>query len=64
MAHLPVAGLGRIEVPNVVPRLGATPGSASNRRPDARRTHRRDPNRQLLGFDARQIDDLRARKVI
>jgi crotonobetainyl-CoA:carnitine CoA-transferase CaiB-like acyl-CoA transferase len=63
IAHLPVAGLGAVMVPNVVPKLGATPGSVESAGPPLG-AHTDEILTQLLGFDARQLDDLRARKVI
>ena len=63
IAHLPVAGLGAVKVPNVVPRLGETPGSVESAGPPLG-AHTDEILTQLLGFDARQLDDLRARKVI
>jgi crotonobetainyl-CoA:carnitine CoA-transferase CaiB-like acyl-CoA transferase len=63
IAHLPVAGIGTVMVPNVVPKLGATPGSVESAGPPLG-AHTDEILTQLLGFDARQLDDLRARKVI
>jgi crotonobetainyl-CoA:carnitine CoA-transferase CaiB-like acyl-CoA transferase len=63
IAHLPVAGIGTVMVPNVVPKLGATPGSVESAGPPLG-AHTDEILTQLLGFDAGQLDDLRARKVI
>lgn len=63
IAHLPVAGLGTVKVPNVVPRLGVTPGSVESAGPPLG-AHTDEILTQLLGLGAQQLDDLRARKVI
>ena len=61
--RLPVAGLGAIMVPNVVPKLSATPGSVETAGP-ALGAHTDEILSELLGFDARRLDVLRRRGTI
>ena len=61
--RLPVAGLGAIMVPNVVPKLSATPGSVETAGP-ALGAHTDEILSELLGFDARRLDALRRRGAI
>ena len=63
IARLPVAGLGAIMVPNVVPKLSATPGSVEWAGPPLG-AHTDEILSQLLGFEPERLDELRARKVI
>lgn len=63
IARLPVAGLGAIMVPNVVPKLSATPGGVDAAGP-ALGAHTDAILSELLGLDQRRLDELRARKVI
>jgi crotonobetainyl-CoA:carnitine CoA-transferase CaiB-like acyl-CoA transferase len=63
LKRLPVAGLGAIMVPNVVPKLSATPGSVDSAGPPLG-AHTDEILSQLLGFDTEQLQELRARKVI
>lgn len=63
ITRLPVPGLGAIMVPNVVPTLGATPGGVESAGPPLG-AHTDEILLQLLGLDARRLDELRARKVI
>ena len=63
IARLPVAGLGAIMVPNVVPKLSATPGSVHSAGPPLGE-HTDQILSQLLGLDRGRLDELRARKVI
>jgi succinyl-CoA:(S)-malate CoA-transferase subunit B len=61
--RLPVAGLGAIMVPNVVPKLSATPGSVETAGP-ALAVHTDEILSQLLGFDPPRLDQLRRLGVI
>jgi crotonobetainyl-CoA:carnitine CoA-transferase CaiB-like acyl-CoA transferase len=63
IARLPVPGLGAVMVPNVVPKLSATPGSVDSAGPPLG-AHTDEILSQLLGLDVRRLDDLRAHKVI
>ena len=63
IARVSVPGLGAVMVPNVVPKLGVTPGSVESPGPPLG-AHTDEILAQLLGLDAQRLDDLRARKVI
>lgn len=63
LKRLPVAGLGAIMVPNVVPKLSETPGSVDSAGPPLG-AHTDEILSLLLGFNAVQLQELRGRKVI
>ncbi|MBV8565460.1 MAG: CoA transferase [Methylobacteriaceae bacterium] len=63
MTRLAVEGLGEIVVPNVVPRLTVTPGSAETAGPPLG-ANTDEILSQLLSIDPHRLDELRLRKVI
>jgi crotonobetainyl-CoA:carnitine CoA-transferase CaiB-like acyl-CoA transferase len=63
IARVPVPGLGAVAVPNVVPKLAATPGSVTSAGPPLG-AHTNEILSQLLGLDPRQLDELRERNII
>jgi crotonobetainyl-CoA:carnitine CoA-transferase CaiB-like acyl-CoA transferase len=63
IARVPVLGLGAVMLPNVVPKLSATPGSVTSAGPPLG-AHTNEILSQLLGLDQRRLDELRRRNVI
>ena len=58
------ASLGRIPMPNVMPRLSETPGSIRRPAPDTVGQHTDEVLAEVLGLDSAAIDALRNAAVI
>ena len=58
------ASLGRIPMPNVMPRLSETPGSIRRAAPDTVGQHTAEVLCEVLGLDSRAVERLRQSGIV